>query len=316
MKVLITGGQGFIGHSLICLFEKLGLSTYSVDMCIHNEKYKKLYDLRTNKFKNTQVYHSDINDLYLLDDIFNEVKPDFVVHCAGPNRQHEFVNHLNFSAKTMIEGLLNVLECSVKHKVNKLIYLSSSMVYGNFVDFVKEDDICEPIGHYGILKLNAERLVRDYTRVHNLKHVIVRPSAVYGPYDTNDRVIGKFFTQAFNNDPIVINGYNERLDFTYVSDLAEGIVKATLDCVKNKTYNLTKGESFSLQEAAKIIIENVGSGSITHVDKDINMPSRGALSIIKARQDFGYAPNVSLWQGLKQYYEWISNNPFWFTKTV
>ena len=190
------------------------------------------------------------------------------------------------------------------------------MVYGNFVDYVTEDTICNPVGHYGILKLAGENLVKDYTRRYNLPHVIIRPSAVYGPYDYSDRVIGKFFTNAFNNQTLLVHGKYERLDFSYIDDVAEGIVKASLCNVKNNTYNLTKGESFSLLEAAKIVIDTVGGGNIKVIDKDKNFPSRGALSIIKAQRDFGYDPKTSLWEGIKKQYEWLSNTTLWSTASV
>jgi UDP-glucose 4-epimerase len=144
----------------------------------------------------------------------------------------------------MSEGLLNLLETCNKYEVRKFIYMSSSMVYGDFTDDVKEDAICKPQGQYGIMKLAGEWLVRDYSRRTNLVHTIIRPSAVYGPLDVEDRVISKFLLTAMRGGVLKINGEKETLDFTYVDDAADGIVAAALsDNTENKTYNITKSHS-------------------------------------------------------------------------
>lgn len=315
MNILITGGKGFIGHRIACMLERIRIKVSVVDNCMH-DNLKELYEYRNNQFMSTETYHCDINDYTALSKVFEEVKPDFVIHCCGPSRQNEFTLNNILATRTIIEGLTNVLELSKENKVSKFIYCSSSMVYGNFFEYVTEDAVCDPIGQYGILKLAGENLVKHYSRQGYFNHIIIRPSAVYGPLDNTDRVISKFFIAANNNQPLKINGNNERLDFSYIDDVAEGIVKATLCNVRNKTYNITKGESFTLGQAAKMIIDIVGAGSIEYVQRDINMPSRGALSITNAKYDLGYAPKTSIWQGLKNYHEWISNTPFWVTKTV
>jgi UDP-glucose 4-epimerase len=110
------------------------------------------------------------------------------------------------------------------------------MVYGDFKDDVTEDAECQPQGQYGILKLAGEWFVKDYARRTNLAYTIIRPSAVYGPLDVEDRVISKFILNAMRGIPLKVNGAGETLDFTYVDDAADGIVAAALsDRTDNKT---------------------------------------------------------------------------------
>jgi nucleoside-diphosphate-sugar epimerase len=238
-----------------------------------------------------------------------------VIHLASfPRQKVVNVNPISGS-RVMSEGLINLCEFSKRFNVKKFVYISSSMVYGDFTDDVKEDYNCKPQGQYGILKLAGEMLVKDYSRRGVFDHVIIRPSAVYGPYDVEDRVISKFMLTAMRGETLKVNGINETLDFTYVDDAADGIVSASLsEDTNNKTYNITKSHSRSLLDAAKLAVQIVGKGDIEVRDKDADFPSRGALNIDAARNDFGYNPNVDVEEGFQRYYEWLSNSEYWQNK--
>jgi nucleoside-diphosphate-sugar epimerase len=211
----------------------------------------------------------------------------------------------------MSEGLLNLLEASNNYDVRKFVYISSSMVYGDFKDDVKEDYDCKPQGQYGILKLAGEWLVKDYTRRTNLTHTIIRPSAVYGPLDVEDRVISKFILRAMRGDTLRVNGAGETLDFTFVDDAADGIVSAALsDNTDNKTYNITKSHSHSLLDAANLAVKVVGKGEIEVGERDLDFPSRGALNIDAARRDFNFDPKVDVEEGFQIYYDWLKGSSY------
>jgi UDP-glucose 4-epimerase len=192
------------------------------------------------------------------------------------------------------------------------------MVYGDFkntyFDGVTESHPTDPIGQYGIMKLAGEWLVRDYSRRTGMAHTIIRPSAVYGPLDVEDRVVSKFLLSAMRGDTLRVNGGAEELDFTYVTDAADGIVGAAVSKdTDNTTYNITRGHARSLLEAAELAVKIVGRGSIDVQLPDANFPSRGQLNMQRAHQDFGYTPRVDIEQGFKLYYEWL-NNPFYGIK--
>jgi len=323
MNILVTGGLGLIGHNVVTRLQDLGHQVSIVDNKTNygiipqseidyliSEREKKVVN---DKFINTLsfIYNKDIADVGEMDNVFHIEEPEIVIHMASFPRQKVVNANPALGSRTMSEGLLNLLELSNKYEVRKFIYLSSSMVYGDFTDDVKEDAICKPQGQYGIMKLAGEWLVRDYSRKTNLVHTIIRPSAVYGPLDVEDRVISKFLLTAMRGDAIKVNGEKETLDFTYVDDAADGIVAATLsDNTENKTYNITKSHSVTLLEAAQMALKLAGGGTLSVYPKDSDFPSRGALNIDAARRDFGYDPKVDVAEGFQKYYEWLINDPY------
>jgi nucleoside-diphosphate-sugar epimerase len=215
----------------------------------------------------------------------------------------------------MMEGLINVCESAKKHKVARVVYISSSMVYGDFEDQVEEEYNCQPIGQYGIMKLTGEDIVKDYHRRGAFDYAVIRPSAVYGPLDVEDRVVAKFMLTAMRGGILKVNGAGETLDFTYVDDAADGIVAAaTFDHAGNKTFNITKSHSVSLLQAAEMIVKTVGRGEIECRDKDADFPSRGALNIDRARTILGFDPKVDVEEGFQKYYDWLSTSSYWQDK--
>jgi nucleoside-diphosphate-sugar epimerase len=321
MKILVTGGAGLIGHNVVSRLEDLGHDVCIMDIqtnygIIPQDEIDYLMTERSKKFK-SEIWLRDICDAEKVDRTFYIEEPEIVIHMASFPRQKIVNANPAWGSRVMSEGLLNLLESSNKYEVRKFIYISSSMVYGDFVDDVKEDAICRPQGQYGIMKLAGEWLVKDYSRRDNLCYSIIRPSAVYGPLDVEDRVISKFLLSAMRGETLNVNGANETLDFTYVEDAADGIVAAALsDNTDNKTYNITKSHSVTLLEAAQMALKIAGGGKLTVNDRDLDFPSRGRLNIDAARKDFGYDPKVDVEEGFERYYAWLSNSPFWSNKTV
>ena len=316
MKILVTGGLGLIGHNVVHKLENLGHEVVIIDNrtnygFIDPEQIRYLIDERLNKIKTRLIFGCDISQMPNVENVFNLHKFDLVIHCASFPRQKAVNSDPVKGSRTMSEGLLVLLELCKKFNVPKFVYISSSMVYGDFTDDVKEDAVCNPIGQYGILKLAGEDLVKDYSRRNILNHTIIRPSAVYGPLDVEDRVISKFILNAMRGQVLKVNGQQETLDFTYVDDAATGIVQASLsENTNNKTYNITKSHSHTLYDAAKLAIKVVGKGTIELREKDADFPSRGALNIDAARQDFGFDPKVTVEEGFQIYYEWLVRSTY------
>jgi len=143
-----------------------------------------------------------------------------------------------------------------------------------------------------------------------MAYTIVRPSAVYGPRDVEDRVVSKFLLTAMRDGVIQVNGGNETLDFTHVDDAVDGIVSAAISpYTDNEIYNVTRGSARSLLEAAQLAIKIVGKGTIQINKPDNNFPSRGQLNISKAYNDFGFLPLTDIEQGFQEYHEWLKDSP-------
>jgi nucleoside-diphosphate-sugar epimerase len=319
-KILVTGGLGLIGHHVVAKLEKLGHQVAIIDSqtnygIIPQDEITYLTNERKKKIKTPFVYKFDICDYRNLEWLFAGQKFDTVIHLASFPRQKVVNANPILGSRVMSEGLINLLEFSKRFNVKRFVYISSSMVYGDFTDDVTEDYDCKPQGQYGILKLAGESLLKDYSRRGCFDHVIIRPSAVYGPLDVEDRVIAKFMLTAMRGGVLKVNGANETLDFTYVEDAADGIVAASLsENTVNKTYNITKSHSRTLLYAAELAVKIVGKGSIEVKDRDLDFPSRGALNINAARQDFDYNPQVDVEEGFQKYYEWLNTSPYWTSK--
>lgn len=321
MNILVTGGLGLIGHNVVLRLQQAYKVTIVDTMTnygiIPQNEIDYLMASRLEKLNHPKYYNYDISDQLFMGYLFNTHKFDAIIHLASFPRQKVVNADPIAGSRVMSEGLINLLELSKLHNVKKFVYISSSMVYGDFTDDVTEDAICTPQGQYGIMKLAGEWLVKDYTRRGCFDHTIIRPSAVYGPLDVEDRVVAKFMLTAMRGGELRVNGAQETLDFTYVDDAADGIVAATLsENTKNKTYNITKSHSRTLYDAAILATDIVGNGSIEVRSKDADFPSRGALNIDAAKRDFGYNPKVDVEEGFQKYYEWLSNSPFWSKKTI
>jgi UDP-glucose 4-epimerase len=266
---------------------------------------------RRKFIKHSEIHVNDILEGSMFDWLLPKHNIEAIIHLASFPRQKVVNANPTWGSTVMSTGLLMLLEKAVEHGVRRFTYASSSMVYGDFEDYVTEDAECRPQGQYGILKLAGEWLVKDYTRKHGIEHTILRPSAVYGPLDVEDRVISKFLLTAMRGETLKVNGRNETLDFTYVDDAADGFVAATLsDKAANNTYNITKSHSKTLLSAAELAVKLAGRGSIEVRDKDADFPSRGALDVTKARNDFGFNPKVDVDQGFEIYYNWLKNDPY------
>jgi UDP-glucose 4-epimerase len=320
--ILVTGGLGLIGHNVVAKLEHAGHRVIVTDIrttygFIDQQELDYLVEERRKKIKTDRIYSIDIADQEGINWLMRVHRPDTVIHLASFPRQKIVNVNPQLGSQTMSQGLLNLLEASKKNNVRKFVYVSSSMVYGDFQDDVKEDSVCCPQGQYGIMKLAGEWLVRDYSRRGCFDHVIIRPSAVYGELDVEDRVISKFLLAAMRGGTLQVNGAQEKLDFTYVEDAADGIVSATVSSItSNKTYNITKSHSWSLLDAAKLAVKIVGKGTVNVQDRDTDFPSRGSLNIDAARRDFNFDPKVDIEQGFYKYYEWLNNSIYWSQKTV
>jgi nucleoside-diphosphate-sugar epimerase len=316
MKYLITGGAGFIGHNVTRILESQGHKCIVVDSLtdygfIPNNEMDYLNEHRLTRFT-SEVYEIDIRNTYLLENVFKVEQPDCVIHMASFPRQKVVEQDPRLASEVMCTGLINLLELSKEHNVKKFVYISSSMVYGDFETDVSEEAQCKPIGQYGIMKYMGEKLVEDYSRRGCFEHVIIRPSAVYGEWDVEDRVVSKFMTKAMRGETLKVNGPDEVLDFTYVEDTAMGIVlAATLDAANGNIFNITRSDDrmWTLKEAAELAISIAGHGSLIVADRDLSFPKRGRLDITKAKTLLGYNPLVGVEEGFRRYYQWYNKNP-------
>jgi nucleoside-diphosphate-sugar epimerase len=314
-KILVTGGAGFIGHNVVTELTRDGHDVSIIDNFtnydfINQIELNYLYSYRLSKLKMVAMYNNNINTVDT-NSVFLRAHPDIVIHTASFPRQKIVNENPALGSETMITGLIKLLEECKKHDVKRFVYVSSSMVYGNFVtDPITEDAACTPIGQYAIMKYAGELIVKDYANRLGIEYTIIRPSAVYGELDSINRVISQFVCRALQSKTLTVRGSKEVLDFTYVSDAVNGIVLAATSEVSNETYNITRGtERYTLLDAANLIVDLIGTGNIEIEERDLSFPTRGLLDITKARTDLNYNPKVSFKEGIEKYINWYKKHP-------
>jgi len=313
MKILITGGLGFIGHHLIEHLYNLGYQAIGIDSATDydvsdSSTIETLISSRLESIPdNINIYKTDINYYSELSNIFENESFDTVIHLASFPRQKTVEKNPSLAARTMIEGTINVLRAS--SNANRFIFISSSMVYGDFNGSVDEESPCNPKGQYGILKLAGENLVKDWSRGNNIPYTIIRPSAVYGSRDIDDRIVPKFLNAAVKNQTLNVNGKDESIDFTHVDDLVDGIALAVESKqAKNQTFNMTRGSARTIYDAAEIAVGLASTGRISVNEPDSSYPSRGTLDISKAKDILHYNPSIDIESGFEKTYQWLIQN--------
>jgi UDP-glucose 4-epimerase len=313
MKILVTGGKGFIGSKIVEMLSKdhkvTVVDNHDTYGIMTKEDLHKLLQWRTRNWKaeNVSVIDGDILDRLVCLKAFSH-NPEIVIHLATYPRAKIVDEDPIVGIPKVINTTTNLLWHSEKWNVKKFVYVSSSMVYGDFVDGTKEDASTKPKNIYGEAKLTGERMVKLFAKRDGLNYNIIRPSGVYGPGDMPDRVVSKFFAKAMKNETITLHNGDNKVDFTYRQDAARGIVLAALSSVANVSFNITAGNATSLRTLAETIIEITGSESdIEDIGNHKLYPMRGTLDISRAKDLLDYEPEFSLKQGLDSYYDWLQN---------
>lgn len=319
-NILITGGLGFIGTKLA---EKL-ISKKLVNQCVlldnfggyinpSFDNFRDYRKLRLKKIKKNKfvVERADTNNFKSVLKIMEKYKPEIVFHTAAlPLAKVSNVN-ADEAKQGSIDSTVNLIDAinlsNKKKKFKRFIYISSSMVYGDFVkNIVKEDDQKKPKEAYGIMKYCGEKITEGLCRLYKIDYSIIRPSAVYGPTDMNRRVSQLFVDGARNNKKLKVEGVNEKLDFTFIDDLAEGLIlSAFKKKAINQVFNMTFGKGRKLIDFIKILKKHYPKLRYEVKSKDKTKPSRGTLSILKAKKLIGYKPKFNLEKGIKNYLEFL-----------
>lgn len=321
---LITGGLGFIGtHIAIDL-----LKNKKVKKCILLDNFggyinptrKSFYDYRKKRLdliKNKIIERCDTNNFKSVLEIVKKYQPDIVFHTAAlPLAKLENLNTDEAklgsvdSTVNLLDSITLVQNIKKNYRCKRFIYISSSMVYGDFkTNKVNETSPVNPKEAYGTMKLAGEIITKGIGKLNNIPYTIIRPSAVYGPTDMNRRVSQIFIENAFEDKLIEIEGKNEKLDFTFIEDLAKGCVLAGIKKQGiSQTFNITYGKGQSLYSYVLNLKKLIPNLNYKIKPRDETKPSRGTLSIAKAKKLLGFKPKFSLKKGIKKYFDFLVKN--------
>lgn len=314
-RILLTGGAGFIGSHIARRLRDAGH-----ELLLYDSFTSYLSPFRVNYSGNLarrfpggesefRIVRGDVRHRGLLQRTLADFEPTRVVHLAAlpiadvSNRFSEEAMENNLLATVTLLDAIQSLS-----NLRRFVYTSSSMIYGDFqYTPADEDHPKAPKDLYGGTKLAGEIMVESYGRRFGTPYTVIRPSAVYGPTDVNRRVSQIFVENALRGVPLVLhNGGRSKLDFTHVTDAADGFVRATLsEKSENRTYNITRGRGRSLREFAEIVAKCVPGTQIEEREAEVFRPERDALSIERASLDLGFAPKVDLEQGIPAYVDFV-----------
>jgi nucleoside-diphosphate-sugar epimerase len=318
MKILILGGHGFIGHNLSRMLLDQGHEVHVVD-CHHDYgeypqwEFDTVMKQRVDYIGDHAIWFGDVTNKDFMHRVFMEVQPERVIDLATyPNARMVKKNVMDATVN-MVAATALALELCVQFKVDRFVLASSSMVYGDFDKFdgqPNETSECDPLTLYGSYKLQAERMCKIWHKEYGLNYTILRPSALYGPRDMVVRVISKMTVDAMIDHVITVNGPDNRLDFSFVTDVAAAFAAATLHPdAANEIFNCTRGNGRTIGEAAEIIQRRILC-RVEYAPADSFYPNRDTLDSSKLTAVTGWRPSVDIEQGIEQYLDWFLKQPY------
>lgn len=295
MRILVTGGAGFIGSHVVDAYIAAGHEVAVVD------------DLSTGRRENLNpqatFYEMDIRDEALAE-VFEQERPEIVNHHAAQMAVLRSMRDPQFDADVNILGSLNVVECAKAYGTEKVIFISSGgAIYGEPVELpCTETHPVYPLSPYGATKYAFEKYLHVYQYNYEIDYTVLRYGNVYGPRQDpygEAGVIAIFTQKMLEGDQPVINGTGEQeRDFVYVADIVRANVIA-LEAGSGREYNIGSGHGTSVNEIAALLKEFTGyEGEIVHGPEKAGEVFRTYLDVTRAKEELAWEPEIDLRQGL------------------
>lgn len=307
MKVLITGGAGFIGSHLALKLLKQGKQVVLLDnFHSYYAKSRKLFQLeQVQKVGNVPFYECDILQKDDVKAVMQQEKIDAVIHLAGFPGVRPSLEIPGAYVDINIKGTSNVLTCAGEENVKHVIFASSSSVYGEQTGMPLREEMANGrvLSPYAASKYGAESLCHAYQYMYGFQMNILRFFTVYGPWGRPDMAIASFIRKLLNEEEIVVYGTGTGRDYTYIDDITEGIA-LTLQSNHSDVYNLGSNAPILMTELLaqlethfpfmRVRREAHRKGDVTSTWADIS----------KAQEQLGYRPRVSFAEGLERTVAW------------
>ncbi len=312
MNFLVTGGAGFIGSHVCERLLQSGHAVWAFD------DLNSFYDpqLKRRNLRDVQALarpfefvHGDLTDCAAVDELLGSVRFDQVLHLAARAGVRPSLEAPALYHRVNVEGTVNLLEAARRAGVKKVILASSSSVYGvnSKVPFAESDPVRQPISPYAASKLACEALGHVYHHVYGLDVVMLRFFTVYGPRQRPDLAIHKFARLLAAGKPLPVFGDGSTArDYTYITDILDGVMACTRKEFGYQVYNL--GESQTVKLARLIELLEAALGTKAVLDRKPLQPGDVPLTcadITKARAELGYHPRVPIEQGIPLFIDWF-----------
>ena len=318
MKILVTGGAGFIGSNFIrhMLAKYPQYKIVNLDKLTYAGNLDNLNDVKDNP--NYQFVKGDICDSELVDELLKE-KIDAIINFAAETHVDRSLYHPEAFVKTNVLGTQVLLEGSLKHKIQRFVQISTDEVYGSLGkkgSFTEESPLM-PNSPYSASKAGADLLIRSYVRTLNLPAIITRSCNNYGSYQFPEKLMPLFITNALDDKelPIYGDGLYVR-DWIYVEDHCKAINAVLQKGKVGEIYNISSSEEKTNLDITHLILENLKKPEslIKHVKDRPAHDRRYALNADKIRKELGWEPEVSFEKGMKLTVDWYLKNQEWWQK--
>lgn len=312
-QILITGGAGFIGSHLC---EALLQRDHQI-LCLDN--FNDYYDPKIKRDNlrgllgkaNYQLVEGDILDQGFLRQVFESTRIDTIVHLAARAGVRPSIQDPPLYQKVNVQGTVNLLEAAKDFGVQKFIFASSSSVYGRNkkVPFSEADVVDHPISPYAASKKAGELVCYTYHHLYALPVTCLRFFTVYGPRQRPDMAIHKFTKRIFQQDKIALYGDGRsRRDYTYITDIIQGICKSIDRCTGYHIYNLGESKTIELLTLVELISTALGKkADIGFLPQQAGDVPVTFADISKAREELGYRPQVEIEQGIEKFVRWFTD---------
>ncbi len=312
IKILVTGGAGFIGSHLIERLLKEGYEIVCLDNFndYYNPEIKRSNTKPYLRERNFNLVEADIRDKDTLKKVFEKYKFQKIIHLAAQAGVRLSLKQPNLYVDVNVNGTLNLLELSREYKIKNFIFGSSSSVYGatKEIPFLEEGKL-KPISPYGVSKRAGELLCSTYNHLYNLPVTTLRFFTVYGPRQRPDMAIHKFTKLIDEGKEIYLYGNGETSrDYTYISDIVEGIISALNNDFNYEIFNLGNSNPTNLSHLISLIEKNLGkSAKIKYLPEQPGDPYITFADISKSKGMLNYNPKINMEEGIKNFIEWYRN---------
>ncbi|MGE3063320.1 MAG: GDP-mannose 4,6-dehydratase [bacterium] len=315
LKVFITGGAGFIGSSVYDSMKK-EYDVYIADNFIPFYDIKqKLTNLDMNssilkKDRVQNVFNCDIRDYYLMKKILLEVKPDAIIHCAAMAGVQQSFEHQKEYFSVNVDGTLNILSLAVEQKIKKVLFLSSSSVYGENKKMpFKESYSMNPISPYGMTKAQDEVMAAFYAKQMGLDILVLRLFTLYGPRQRPDLLLHKLYLNHINKRISVIYRNTSR-DYTFIDDGVQGIKKGfqyLLDTNGINIFNIGSSNPIDTEDTVREIKKYLPNFSFETAERKKGDMVKTYADISRAEKAFSYKPKTEFAEGVRKFNSWFNN---------
>lgn len=315
MKILVTGGSGFIGSNFVrTVLQKYNdIELVNLDKLTYAGNLENLKDIENNP--NYKLIKGDVCDVKLVDDLTKDV--DIIFNFAAESHVDRSIENSSVFIKTNILGTHNLLEAARRNDVKRFVQISTDEVYGSIKQgSFKETDVLKPNSPYSASKAAADLLCSSYFVTHNLPMLITRSSNNFGPYQYPEKVIPLFITNLIEEKkvPLYGDGLNVR-DWIYVIDNCEAIWFAAEKGKIGEIYNVGGNNELQNIELTKRILKEMDKNEewIEYVKDRLGHDRRYSLDCKKIN-DLGWKPRFNFEQALKETVDWYKNNEKWWKK--